>query len=104
MHKKILTSLAVAGVAAGVAVPALGAGKTVKVADDKFVAKTIRISKGTTVTWKWVGKNPHNVTGAGGLHSPTIVNGSYKHKFRKRGTFRYRCTIHSGMTGKVVVG
>ena len=30
--------------------------------------------------------------------------GTYKHTFRKRGTFRYQCTLHSGMTGKVVVG
>jgi plastocyanin len=102
MHKKILTSLAVAGAAAGFAVPALAASKTVKVADDKFVAKTIRISKGTTVVWKWVGKNPHNVTGKG-FTSRTVTSGTFKHKFKKRGTFSYRCTIHSGMTGKVVV-
>lgn len=103
MHKKILTSLAVAGAASGLAVPALAATRTVKVADNKFSAKTVRVSKGTTVVWKWVGKNPHNVTGKG-FSSRTVTSGTFKHKFKKAGTFRYRCTIHSGMTGKVVVG
>ena len=99
---KIISSLATAGVILAVAAPALAANKTVKVADDVFRAKTVTINKGNTVTWRWVGDNPHNVKFKG-FSSKVQVNGTYKHTFRKRGTFRYVCTIHSGMTGKVIV-
>ena len=100
--RTVLTIAAVAATTAAAAVPAFAATAHVKVADDKFVAKTVKIRKGSTVKWNWVGKNPHNVTFKG-FASGTFANGTYKHKFKKRGTFRYRCTIHSGMTGKVVV-
>jgi len=102
MHKLLTTLAAVVAVLA-IATQAFGAGATVKVADNKFVAKKVHVSKGATVTWKWTGRNPHNVT-FGSFHSGTVVKGTYKHRFTKRGTFSYRCTIHSGMTGKVVVG
>ena len=101
MHK-LLTSLAAVGITAALAVPAFAATAHVKVADDVFKAKTVTIRKGSSVKWTWVGRNPHNVTFSG-FHSRTVVNGTYKHTFKKRGTFTYRCTIHSGMTGKVVV-
>lgn len=99
---KIISSLATAGVILAVAAPAFGANKTVKVADDVFRAATVTINKGNTVTWRWVGDNPHNVKFKG-FSSRVQTNGTYKHTFRKRGTFRYLCTIHSGMTGKVIV-
>jgi plastocyanin len=102
MHK-ILTTLAAAGAVFALASTAFGAGATVKVADNKFVAKKVHVSKGATVTWKWTGRNPHNVT-FGSFQSRTVTSGKFKHRFTKRGTFSYRCTIHSGMTGKVVVG
>ena len=50
--RKILASLCAAAVAAAVAVPALAAGPTVRVGDDYFKAKTVRIKKNTTVTWR----------------------------------------------------
>ncbi|MEJ7783886.1 MAG: plastocyanin/azurin family copper-binding protein [Solirubrobacteraceae bacterium] len=99
---KIFSTLAVAAVALGFAVPALAANKTVRVADDVFKASIVTINKGNTVTWNWVGNSPHNVKFAS-FGSALKVNGTYRHTFRKRGTFRYRCTIHSGMTGKVIV-
>jgi plastocyanin len=101
MHK-ILSSLAAAGLILASTAPALAANKTVKVDDDVFRAASVTIKKGNTVTWKWVGSNPHNVK-FGGFSSKVQVKGTYKHKFGKRGTFRYVCTIHTGMKGKVVV-
>lgn len=104
--KKLVGSLAIAVVAV-VAGPALGSGKTVKVSDFKFAAKTVHVSHGTAVTWKWAsGSNRHNVT-FHGFHSKTQSSGSYKHTFNKPGTYKYRCTIHGtdfGMRGKIVVG
>lgn len=99
---KFLSALATSAVVLCAAAPALAANKTVKVADDVFKASTVTINKGNTVTWKWVGSNPHNVKGKG-FASKVQVNGTFKKRFKSRGTFRYVCTIHSGMTGKVVV-
>ncbi|MCW2990776.1 MAG: amidase [Solirubrobacterales bacterium] len=79
----------------GVSAPALGSGSpTVKVADYKFVTKTLHVKKGATVTWKWVGEDPHNVTGTG-FKSKTQKTGSFKHRFTKAGTYKYVCTIHN---------
>ncbi len=105
---KIFSTLAVAAVALGLAVPALAANKTVRVNDNFFQAKIVTINKGNTVTWNWVGNSPHNVKklsgfGSVSFGSATKVNGTYRYTFRTRGTFRYRCTIHSGQTGKVIV-
>jgi plastocyanin len=99
---KILPTLAVAAVSLGIAVPSFAATKGVKVVDDSFSAKSVTIHKGDTVKWTWKGSNPHNVKFKG-FASKVQVKGTFSHKFKKRGTFSYRCTIHSGMTGKVVV-
>ena len=67
-----------------------------------FLPGPLIVRVGDTVTWKWVGSNPHNVQFKG-FKSKTITKGTYKHTFKKRGTFRYVCIIHSGMNGKVIV-
>ena len=103
MHK-LVALLAAAGIAVVVATPALGAGATVKVGDDFFRAKTVHITKGSTVTWKWVGSDSHNVVFKR-FRSKLQNHGTYKHRFAKAGTFRYVCTLHEdlGMKGKVLV-
>ena len=103
MHRSVfaLAALTLAVAAA----PAGAGGKTVKVADYKFVAKNITISKGTTVTWKWVGQDPHNVT-FHGFHSNTQAKGTFRHTFSKPGTYKYMCTLHGksfAMHGTIVV-
>lgn len=100
--KQLLALLAAAAAFCAITGPALGAGKTVRVDDDRFSAKTVRVTKGSTVTWRWVGDDDHNVAGRG-FRSPTKDSGTFRRKFSKRGSFSYRCTLHGGMTGKVVV-
>jgi plastocyanin len=102
--KKMLASLCAVAVAAAVAVPALAAGPNVRVDDDFFKAKTVRIKKNTTVKWTWVGERPHNVVFKG-FKSKIKETGTYRHTFKKTGTYRYVCTLHSdkGMKGTVVV-
>jgi plastocyanin len=89
------------------AVSALGAaGKTVKVKDDLFTPKTLKISKGTKVTWQWAGVLKHNVTvkrGPSKFHSKTQVRGSFNHIFSRPGTYHLVCTIHPGMKMTIVV-
>jgi plastocyanin len=105
--------LAVTGallLAGAMAAPSLSAGKSVKIGDNFFVKNggaTVTVKKGTSVTWKWTGHNPHNVTVTSGpakFHSKTQTSGSFSHKFTKAGTYSILCTIHApGMKMKVVV-
>jgi plastocyanin len=102
--KKILASIGVTAVAAALAVPAFAAGPTVKVGDDYFKAKTVRIKPGQTVKWTWVGSDSHNVRFRG-FGSRLQNDGTYRHTFKRKGTFRYVCTLHAdkGMKGTVIV-
>ena len=83
----------------------------------KWSPSSTTVHKGTRVVWK----NPanfgteHNVRSYGAnwtLKKQVLEPGeSFGKRFRKRGTFRYRCTIHSsktaggfsGMVGKIRV-
>lgn len=72
--------------------------------DISFKKSTVRIAKGASVRWVWKdGDTPHNVTFTA-KHSKTQKSGSYSLRFARTGTFKYHCTIHPGMDGKVVVG
>src|SRR5512138_846879 len=70
-----------------------------------FVPSTITISVNGTVTWINKDGFAHDVTAddssffSGNLAS----GGSYVHQFTAAGTYNYRCTIHAGMHGTVVV-
>ncbi len=110
------SALAVAGVAAvAVAGPAATTSgvKRVAVRDNFFSPKAVRIGRGQSVRWTWRGSEPHNVVfrktprGAKPKRCGTTRRrgASCTRKFRKRGTYRYVCTIHelAGMTGRVVV-
>jgi plastocyanin len=69
----------------------------------RFHPSTITIDPGESVTWVWRdGGIEHNVT-ATGFHSRTQTHGSFTVRFTHAGTFNYRCTIHEGMVGKVIV-
>jgi len=83
------------------------ATKTVKVGDVFFKKSKITIQSGDTVKWRWVGELPHDVTvkkGPRKFHSKTKTSGTYSKTIRKRGTYRYICTVHpDSMKGKIVV-
>lgn len=77
---------------------------TVTLKDISFKKSTVKIAKGGSVKWVWKdGDTPHNVTFAT-KHSKTQKTGSYTLRFARAGTYKYHCTIHPGMNGKVVVG
>jgi plastocyanin len=95
----------IATLALGVGVAQAGGG-VVKASNYKFAPKTLTITKGSKVTWKWVN----------GSHTVTFVKGSYdkslnkanprrSRTFKHRGTYKYYCKFHRslGMTGKIVV-
>jgi plastocyanin len=79
----------------------------IRMKDNFFMPKRIRVEKGTRVKWVNRGSNPHTTTSTTGRwDSGTLSPGdAFARRFRKRGTFKYICSIHvgEGMRGKVVV-
>jgi plastocyanin len=76
---------------------------TVEATDLKFLPPAIEVPPGTEVTWRFVdGSVPHDVKGDG-FASEIQSRGTFSHRFTQPGEFRYRCTLHAGMDGRVVV-
>jgi plastocyanin len=85
---------------------AKGGSADVTMKDIKFNPSKITIKKGQTVVWTNDDPVGHDVTDDGFKSgSPGgIENGqTFQHKFPKKGTFKYQCSVHPGMTGEVVV-
>ena len=87
--------------ALGFATQALAATRSVKVGDDFFVRKgsvpTVKVRKGTKVTWRWRGKGMHNVAVKRGpvkFRSSYKSSGRYSKRLRRAGTYTIVCTIH----------
>ena len=106
MKRKVSVVGALAAVAALVAllVPAGGgaaSGTTIKLDDNFFAPDKKTVSAGTTVRFKWVGDNDHNVVKSSGpgrafsseTTDETGVN--YTKKFKKAGKYKILCTIHA---------
>ena len=73
---------------------------------NSFTPGSITVSVNTTVTWRNKDSVTHTVTSNSGseLNSGNISGGgTFTHQFTTAGTYAYHCTIHSGMTGTVVV-
>jgi plastocyanin len=79
-------------------------GVTEVVAKDlRFQPPAIQVPPGTEVTWRFDdGSVPHNVKGDG-FASENQTKGSFAHQFERPGEYRYTCTLHAGMDGRVVV-
>ncbi len=70
-----------------------------------FEPNTITVAAGTTITWINKDAVNHTVTSNTGLFDSGMIpkDGTYQHTFSTAGTYPYHCTIHSSMTGTVVV-
>jgi plastocyanin len=106
----VLTLLvpALAGPVAATEAPSAPRGAqtvTVNQRDNRFSPRTITIERGTTVKWVNRGENVHTTTSNTGLwDSGTMAPGdTFRRRFRRPGTFRYRCTIHLLMTATITV-
>ena len=75
-------------------------------AQQKFDPPTVAVTPGGIVTWTFAGLE-HNVTFDGtapqGGNIPNTTTGTQSRTFAAAGTYNYHCTIHAGMTGKVLV-
>jgi plastocyanin len=72
--------------------------------DNRFTPAAIQVPAGTEVTWTFKdGLVPHDVVGDGFSSGEPRRKGAFAHTFDRPGTFPYRCTVHDGMTGRVIV-
>jgi plastocyanin len=85
------------------AAPATGVTQ-VAAKDNRFTPAAIQVPAGTTVTWTFKdGFVPHDVVADGFTSGEPRRKGTFTHTFDRPGTYPYRCTVHDGMTGRVVV-
>jgi len=99
--RKLLVAILVAAASAVLATQALAATRSVKVGDNYFVRKgstpTVTVRKGTKVTWRWSGKQTHNVTVTRGpvkFRSSFKSSGTFSKTLRRAGTYTIICSIH----------
>ena len=72
--------------------------------DNKFTPPAIQVPAGTEVTWTFKDRFvPHDVKADGFSSGEPQRSGTFAHTFDQPGTYPYRCTVHDGMTGRVVV-
>ncbi|HEX2426249.1 MAG TPA: cupredoxin domain-containing protein [Actinomycetota bacterium] len=77
----------------------------VKIVNFAFKPKTITITKGTKVKWTNRGTVNHTTTSNSGVwdSGPLAPGQTFSRLFKRAGTFRYHCSIHSTMHGKIIV-
>ena len=95
-------------VAAVMAAPAHGAGdRTVQIKDIDFHPARLVVHRGDRVTWRFLDEEvSHNVTSVAKPRfrsSDSRMTGTYSVRFTRKGTYRYVCTIHANMRGRIVV-
>jgi plastocyanin len=72
--------------------------------DNRFTPAAIQVPAGTEVTWRFEdGFVPHDVKADGFSSGEPRRKGTFAHSFAQPGTYAYHCTVHDGMTGRVVV-
>ena len=112
---RVVVLAVLAGAALWCAVPAHGAlKKTVTIGDNYFTPKTLKVKRGTTVSWRWPG-----FEAGGDVHDVKLVSGpkkvkkfqseaastdyTYKRKLKVPGTYKLACTLHEEMRMTVKV-
>ena len=100
--------LALAALAAGLlATTALGSSSraltSVSAQDNFFDPAKVTIGAGEKVKWTNGGSTDHTVKFKGEKNKIIAPGETTDKKFKQTGRFPYRCTLHAGMDGKVVV-
>jgi len=75
----------------------------VKLVGLEFEPRSTSAPIGRRVVWQWTDSVVHNVVSRDFASSKALNGGSYAVRFDRAGTFPYRCTLHTGMDGTVVV-
>jgi 3',5'-cyclic-AMP phosphodiesterase len=83
-----------------------GAGETPVVVDNfSFAPSTVTVASGATITWTNRDDVPHNIVSTDQrFKSPVLdTDGKFSHTFDAPGSYRYFCSLHPRMTGRIVV-
>jgi 3',5'-cyclic-AMP phosphodiesterase len=81
-------------------------GHAVMVDNFKFAPDAAAVPVGTTVTWTNRDDVPHNIVSTDQqFKSPVLdTDAQFSYRFDRPGAYRYFCSLHPRMTGRVVVG
>jgi plastocyanin len=81
------------------------AASTVEINNFMFTPKTLTVPVGATVTWKFDDSTQHTVTADDNSFTSQVLGSgqTYTHTFTSAGTVNYHCSIHTFMTGSIVV-
>lgn len=82
-----------------------GGASAVTIQNFSFNPQTVTVKIGTKVTWTNQDSTAHTVTfDTGGAKSGNLAQGAtYEQTFSSAGSLTYHCSIHSSMTGTVMV-
>jgi len=76
----------------------------VSMTDNAFTPQSAEVAINGTVTWTNNGGTAHNATGTGGINTGNMNPGASRDQvMATAGTFNYNCTLHSGMSGTIIV-
>ena len=78
--------------------------KRINIKGFAYKPKTLRVKRGARVTFKNLDSARHNAVSRGRFTTGTLRGGKAATvRFKKRGTYRFICTFHPFMKGKIVV-
>jgi amicyanin len=101
------TRFFIAGVAALLllaATPAFADDAAIKIGNFTFGPQELKVKVGTTVTWTNDDDIPHTVVSPNNFRSKALDSeDKYSFTFTTPGTYKYFCSLHPHMTGKIVV-
>lgn len=82
-----------------------GTVERVRIVNFAFRPARLEVTRGTRVRWTNQGSVAHTTTSRTGIwdSGSLALGATFSRVFRSRGTFRYGCTIHPAMTGRIVV-
>jgi plastocyanin len=83
--------------------PVVGA-EDITLSDNWFTPSVVEVAEGTSVRFTWDdGDTPHDILFSDSLTAPLTTHGTFERTFDEPGDVTFRCTIHPGMNGRVVV-
>lgn len=68
-----------------------------------FKPASLTVMIGRRVRWQWTDSVVHNIISDDFASLAPTGGGSYAVTFDRAGTFPYRCTLHTGMDGTIIV-
>jgi plastocyanin len=98
-------TLALAPAEGGSAIQPAVAVAQVRIANFTFSPAVLHVKIGTTVAWTNDDDVPHSVVAVGGSFKSKVLDSGdrFSFTFGRAGEFRYFCSIHPHMTGKIQV-